>query len=147
MSLGRSSPKLLHVRFQLSDLQNSVRNLGPSPPPKKNQLLKTLKFRQLRDLIGATYRQMENGVATCDLSRITCKLNSVYFGLQTEKNRSIVSTHPPNQRAAITLGFATHSSLVSTSQEHSKYTKNKNLMPYTISTCIIIIIIIIIILS
>jgi len=54
---------------------------------------------------------MENGIANCDHSR-TCILNLVNFGLRTAKNWTGVSTHPTG--GAITLGFGTHSSILST---------------------------------
>jgi len=78
---------------------------------------------------------MENGFTNCDLSR-TCERNSVNFGLQTGENRTGVST---TQRAVITLGIATHSSVV-------LQIINEFLYLYfvlTCSRCIIIIIIII----
>jgi len=82
--------------------------------------------QQLCDLNATRHHQSENGVANYGHSR-TGKLNLVYFGPQTAKNRTGVLTHPPamrtginrsiefarwrhwtTQRAAITLGSVTH---------------------------------------
>jgi len=78
------------------------RNFGaPSPKigrPKNIKILARFRTTSRLDceyLRNATRRrQLENGVANYEHSH-TRKLNLVYFGPQTAKNRTGVLTHPP----------------------------------------------------
>jgi len=49
---------------------------------------------------GTTYRQSVNGVANYNVS-LTYDISLVYFGPQTAKNRTVVSTHPRSIIVAI----------------------------------------------
>jgi len=131
---------LLYVRWWPRFMKFGQTFGAPSP---KFGGPKNMKFRrdfgQIRDLIANSswnqqgYHQSENGFANNWHCR-TGMLTSVYFGLQTAKNRTGVLTHPPaivqrtginksvafdrwrhwpTQRAAITLGNATHRVVVS----------------------------------
>jgi len=57
------------------------------------------------------YRQSENGVANYDLSRV-CWHNLVNFGPQTAKNRTVVLTHPQEDRTIISACWSVSSLLL-----------------------------------